>query len=132
MIACRCLIPVSHGELVDKITILEIKANYASGLALDHVIEELSHLRQALAGLAMPLDLDSLIVLQQELKAVNQVLWEIEDRLRRMEHGRQFDDEFIQLARQVYRYNDKRAAIKRRVNQYFGSAIWEEKIYSCV
>ena len=64
-----------------------------------------------------------------DLKRVNETLWDIEDRIRLMEHAQTFDDEFTQLARAVYRVNDKRAAIKRELNMRLGSALVEEKSY---
>ena len=65
----------------------------------------------------------------EELKRVNESLWEIEDRVRRKEAAETFDDEFVQLARSVYQFNDKRAAIKRELNRLLGSELMEEKSY---
>ena len=126
MTSCRCLIPVSFGELVDKITILEIKTHYLQGEALLHVMEELSLLRQACQDLAQPIDHQFFL----ELQHVNQTLWAIEDRIRQKEQWQQFDAEFLTLARQVYLQNDCRAAIKRRINLRYGSELCEEKSYN--
>ena len=126
MTCCRCLIPVSLGELLDKITILEIKVLHLDGEGLAHVVQELSLLRQVLGGLALPLEQDS----YSDLKSVNQSLWTIEDAIRDKERQGQFDGEFVQLARQVYVQNDRRASLKRQINQAYGSEICEEKAYA--
>jgi hypothetical protein len=126
MTGCRCLIPVSLGELLDKITILEIKVLHLDGEGLAHVVQELSLLRQVLGGLALPLEQDS----YSDLKSVNQSLWTIEDAIRDKERQGQFDTEFVELARQVYVQNDRRAALKRQINQAYGSELCEEKAYA--
>ena len=126
MTGCRCLIPVSLGELLDKITILEIKVLHLDGEGLAHVVQELSLLRQVLGGLALPLEQDS----YSDLKSVNQSLWTIEDAIRDKERQGQFDAEFVELARQVYVQNDRRAALKRQINQIYGSELCEEKAYA--
>ena len=126
MTGCRCLIPVSLGELLDKITILEIKVLHLDGEGLDHVVQELSLLRQVLGDLALPLAPES----YSDLKSVNQSLWTIEDAIRDKERQGQFDAEFVQLARQVYVQNDRRAVLKRQINQAYGSELCEEKAYA--
>jgi hypothetical protein len=126
MTGCRCLIPVSLGELLDKITILEIKVLHLDGEGLAHVVQELSLLRQVLGGLALPLEQDS----YSDLKSVNQSLWTIEDAIRDKERQGQFDTEFVELARQVYVQNDRRAALKRQINQAYGSELCEETAYA--
>jgi hypothetical protein len=122
----RCLIPVSLGELLDKITILEIKVLHLDGEGLGNVVQELSLLRQVLGDLALPLEQDRYL----ELKSVNQSLWTIEDAIRDKERQGQFDGEFVQLARQVYVQNDRRASLKRQINQAYGSELCEEKAYA--
>jgi len=121
-------VPVSWGELIDKITILEIKAERLQAPAAQaNATHELSLLRAVLAELA-----DSppgLAVLRGKLAAVNRRLWDIEDGIRRKEASQAFDAEFIELARAVYRNNDERSRIKRAINQLLGSAIIEEKQY---
>lgn len=122
-------IPISVGELLDKITILEIKAGRISDPAkLANVRTELD----ALAGLRDGLDLKGtdLRALVTELGQVNRRLWDVEDRLRDFEREQDFGAEFIQLARAVYRENDLRAHLKRRLNELTGSALIEEKSYS--
>jgi hypothetical protein len=117
--------PVSWGELIDKITILEIKAERLRAPAAQaNAAHELALLREVLtvapAGLA---------ALRTELAAVNRRLWDIEDDIRRKEAAQAFDAEFIALARAVYRNNDERSRLKRAINQLLGSGIIEEKQY---
>jgi hypothetical protein len=126
MTGCRCLIPVSLGELLDKITILEIKVLHLKGEGLAHGIQELSLLRQVLGNLAFPVEQERF----SDLKSVNQSLWTIEDAIRDKERQGQFDAEFVELARQVYLQNDRRAALKRQINQAYGSELCEEKAYA--
>lgn len=119
-------IPVSIGELVDKITILEIKADRFEGAALSNVHHELTLLQQALLGcgaVVSTTDLDA-------LRAINGQLWAIEDDIRAQEAAGEFGQRFIDLARSVYRCNDQRAAIKRRINAASGSTLIEEKGYA--
>ena len=119
-------IPVSIGELVDKITILEIKASRFEGEALSNVSHELRLLEQALqecGAVISSTDLDA-------LRAINRQLWSIEDDIRAQEAAGDFGQCFIDLARSVYRCNDQRAAIKRRINAASGSTLIEEKGYA--
>lgn len=123
------LVPVSWGELIDKLTILEIKqARMTDAQALANVGRE----RGALAALAAaPLAADAaLAALRDRLRTVNESLWEIEDLIRGKERARCFDEAFVALARQVYRSNDERARIKREINALTGSALREEKSYA--
>jgi Family of unknown function (DUF6165) len=123
------LVPVSPGELLDKITILRIKAaRLTEAGPLENVRVELALLSatwrdSGCAARAAPED-------EQALEAVNAKLWDIEDRIRSKEAARSFDGEFIELARSVYLSNDERAAIKRRINLRLGSRIVEEKSYT--
>lgn len=118
--------PISVGELVDKVTILEIKTRTISDPAkLANVRRELELLSQCLRNLDL-LELDGL---QAELLAVNQELWRIEDEIRLCERDRDFGDRFVALARAVYTTNDRRFAIKSRINALAGSEIVEEKSY---
>jgi hypothetical protein len=126
MTGCRCLIPVSLGELLDKITILEIKVLHLRGEGLAHGMQELSLLRQVLGDLAFPVEQERF----SDLKSINQSLWTIEDAIRDKERQGQFDAEFVELARQVYLQNDRRAALKRQINQAYGSELCEEKAYA--
>ena len=121
-------IPSSIGELIDKITILEIKARKISDPAkLDNVRRELDLLGRCLEGLDLPRR--ELAGLRAELLAVNQELWRIEDEIRLCERAKDFGEGFIALARAVYTTNDRRFAIKSRINALAGSAIVEEKSY---
>jgi hypothetical protein len=119
------LAPISLGELMDKITILEIKCKHLQGRALHHVRTEL----QALEKVSATLDLEIDPELIEDLRQVNQSLWRIEDAIREQESRKTFGDEFIQLARLVYRENDQRAAIKKAINARYGSSLIEEKSY---
>lgn len=118
-------IPVSVGELVDKITILEIKLNKFKGTdKFSNVEKEYNLLKHILDDL----DLYNIIVpLYNKLHEINLELWSVEDRKREMEKLQSFDNEFIELARQVYLKNDERALIKKQINLTTGSGIIEEK-----
>jgi hypothetical protein len=121
-------VPVSPGELLDKITILRIKSQRIHDAAkVANVRLELDLLERTwgtLGGAARQVAAD-----EQALQAVNERLWDIEDRIRAQEAAGRFDQDFIALARAVYHCNDERAAIKKRVNVALGSRIVEEKSY---
>jgi Family of unknown function (DUF6165) len=122
-------IPVSWGELIDKITILEIKSErLISKPALENVRRELLRL----AGIAGEVENrePKLVPLRAELKRVNETLWQIEDDIRVKEAERTFDQDFIALARAVYHNNDKRGVLKQQINALLKSDITEEKQYS--
>ena len=119
-------IPVSLGELVDKITILTIKANHLRGDALANGQRELELLEQVLQDSGARLKPQE----RADLQAVNEQLWQIEDAIRREEAKQRFGAEFISLARSVYQRNDERAALKRAINERLGSTLIEEKSYS--
>lgn len=121
-------IPVGVGELIDKIVILEIKAaRFADPGKLGNVRRELSALAAARARHVPPSpDLDAL---EASLKAVNLRLWDAEEALRDHERAADFGPGFVRLARSVYRLNDERAALKRRINLAAGSRLIEEKGY---
>ena len=122
-------IPISWGELLDKITILQIKLeNLTSQGALNNVARELKQL-QTIFSQSCPETIQPK-ELELELKKINQQLWDIEDKIRDKEKHKSFDDEFIQLARSVYITNDERSRIKRRINETFGSDLIEEKSYA--
>ncbi len=122
-------VPVSPGELLDKITILEIKAvQIRDTKKLQNVEAELKLLSGIWKNVAT---VDSAIQqFRRTLKICNQNLWDIEDKIRVKESNREFDQEFIKLARCVYMQNDKRAATKRKINEQLGSTIIEEKSYA--
>ena len=121
-------VPISPGELLDKITILRIKSRRMTDPAkVANVRTELRALEETWSGSAyskidISADVDALF-------AVNERLWVIEDDIRDQERAKDFGSEFIRLARAVYVENDERAAIKRRINSALGSAIIEEKSY---
>ena len=120
------MVPVSWGELLDKITILQIKQErLADDAQRANVTAELTALA-AVAGARI----NEAAALLAELKTVNEALWEIEDRIRDKERAQAFDAEFIALARAVYVTNDRRAGLKRDMNRLLGSALVEEKSYS--
>jgi len=123
------LVPISPGELVDKITILEIKSQrMTDAVKLGNVRTELELLTatwRASGCAANDVDAD-----WRALRSVNERLWDIEDRIRDKERESAFDSEFIELARAVYVTNDERAAIKKRINARLGSALVEEKSYA--
>ncbi len=123
------MVPCGIGELIDKITILEIKADHITEpQQLDNVRYELSLLRvmkieKGLVGSALER-------LEDELKATNARLWDIEDALRLHEAKADFGAAFVELARQVYQTNDRRAVLKKAINILFNSSIIEEKSYA--
>lgn len=122
--------PISLGEMVDKITILEIKLNNIKDQSkLDNVKHELDVLNVRLAGLLGVEDRNTLEPMKGKLKAINEKLWAIEDDIRDCERNRDFSDTFVQLARAVYFTNDQRAQIKKDINLAFGSELVEEKSY---
>jgi len=118
--------PISIGELVDKITILEIKKNKLQNSKLENVLKELSFLRKLMEKHQIEITDD----LFTQLKEINLTLWNIEDQIRIKEKNKEFDNIFIELARSVYFKNDKRAEIKKRINQLSNSEITEEKSYA--
>lgn len=122
-------VPVSPGEMIDKITILEIKSErIADPAKLENVRRELDLLQATWAE--SPYAAQDIRADQAALKRVNEKLWEIEDAIRDKERAGAFDAEFIELARSVYFTNDDRAAIKRRINDALGSELVEEKSYA--
>lgn len=120
-------VPVSWGELLDKITILEIKCSKLTDVALyKNAAYELALLIEEVPIVMM----QKLSHLKAELSLVNNKLWEIEDKIRLKEKSKLFDTEFISLARSVYITNDNRSAIKREINSILRSEIFEVKSYS--
>ncbi len=121
--------PTSPGDFLDKLTILEIKAERITDP------EKLANVRRELAALratwlASPLAKRDVRGLVDQLREVNAKLWDIEDRIREKEAAQTFDAGFVELARSVYRTHDRRAAIKRELNVALGSELIEEKSYS--
>ena len=119
------LVPVSLGELIDRIVILEIKQKHMIGIKLKNIDKELKILRNIIQETNLKIDPG----LVNNLKNVNKNLWEIEDSIRIKESNQEFDKEFIALARSVYKENDKRASIKKTINQKYNSELSEEKSY---
>ena len=119
------LAPISLGELIDRITILQIKSRHLSGTALENVVNQLRALEATLDGLNLGIHPE----LVQQLKAVNAGLWNIENEIREKERSQDFGDAFIRLARSVYQQNDRRAVIKKEINTAYGSVFVEEKTY---
>jgi hypothetical protein len=123
------LVPISPGELIDKITILEIKSQRMTDAAkLHNVRTELSLLSDTWR--ASPFAATDIAAEWAALRDVNGKLWDIEDRIRDKERAGAFDAEFVELARAVYFTNDERAANKKTINTRLGSALVEEKSYA--
>lgn len=122
--------PISLGELIDKITILEIKQkNIREADKLRNVDHELNILDAKVAQLLDASETAKLQPLKADLKAINETLWDIEDRIRDCERDGDFGPTFIELARSVYFTNDQRAQVKKDINVAFGSELVEEKSY---
>lgn len=122
------LAPIAIGDLIDRITILEIKSSRIDDAAkrvnVDRELSALRLLRDA-ADLTTP-EMDKFA---DELRHINQTLWDIEDEIRVLERANDFGPRFVELARGVYTWNDRRAAVKHEINRAFGSALSEEKSY---
>ena len=123
------LIPASAGELIDKITILEIKLkNIVDPVKNRNVSIELEALSKCFEENII--QSNEIEELKTNLKQVNSALWNIEDDIRKCEQAGEFGEQFLELARSVYRQNDKRAALKKEINILLGSSIIEEKSYA--
>jgi len=123
------LAPISIGELIDKITILELKMSLIKDQdKLKNIGIELEQLTQILGSKLN--DTDQLTELKNQLYEINQELWHVEDYKRKCERDQFFGESFVQASRKVYLKNDLRAAIKREINMLTGSTIIEEKSYS--
>jgi hypothetical protein len=114
-------IPVSVGELLDKITILQIKSLFTDDEYVQKELDELNIIKSTLTQYTLEYEI--------KLKQVNEKLWKIEDDLRKLEKEQRFDEEFIELARSVYITNDERARIKKEINELTNSNYKEIKIY---
>ena len=122
-----CFIPVSIGELYDKYTILRIKSEKLTDCEkLTFVNKEISYLTPYIDKYTSQLDMN----LVEELKNINTILWDIEEDIREKERKQEFDDQFIALARMVYKTNDKRSVIKADINKLLHSNIREVKSYA--
>jgi len=121
-------IEISHGEIVDKLTILQIKkTNIIDPIKLDNIVKEYDYLLYVVEN---DLGISTESPEYLELLSINNELWVIEDDIRDKERDKVFDNEFIELARSVYTTNDKRAEIKKEINLKYGSLFVEEKSYS--
>tara|TARA_B100000123_G_scaffold270906_1_gene249626 strand:+ start:515 stop:967 length:453 start_codon:yes stop_codon:yes gene_type:complete len=127
----KILAPISIGELIDKITILEIKIEKIQDNNKQKFIKhELESLNKLLADINFSEDQKKTInSLKEELNTANRKLWKIEDDIRQLESIKKFNEEFIELARNVYLTNDKRASLKQKLNQITNSEIVEVKSY---
>jgi hypothetical protein len=129
MTAKPILVEIAPGELMDKLTILEIKSErIRDPRKLANVgLERETLVAARNRALAASPELDALTI---ELKRINELLWEVEDNIRECERRQEFGPEFIALARSVYHSNDRRANVKRQINELLGSSLIEEKSYS--
>ena len=124
----KILAEISAGELIDKITILNIKKEkITNNEKLVEIEKELKSLKDTFNKKIIPDN--SLLELMEQLKKINLKLWDIEDGKRNAEKNKKFDERFIELARNVYKYNDERAEIKLKINNLLGSNIKEVKSY---
>lgn len=114
-------IPVSIGELLDKISILNIKVSFVESESVTQELEDLKKIRDLL--------IQGTLEYEIRLRVINEKLWKIEDRIREKEKLKEFDDEFIELARSVYKTNDERVLIKREINEVYNSPYQEVKSY---
>lgn len=118
-------VPISLGELFDKISILELKIEFLQDQAQQHARQEMLGLTTVLEGLQLSID-PSLL---DRLKASNRSLWALEEEIRALEKIQSFGEDFVQVARAIYLENDQRAVLKRTINLRYGSALIEEKSY---
>jgi len=117
----KITIPISVGELIDKISILQIKSLFTDNEYVQKELNELNQIKSTLTQYTLEYEV--------QLKKVNEKLWKIEDRIREKEKLQEFDDEFIELARSVYITNDQRADIKKQINELTNSSFKEVKLY---
>jgi hypothetical protein len=123
------LVPIATGELVDKITVLEIKSERILDRAKQaNILHELELLRRVRDD-HLPAD-DAIIALTHALKRANEKIWDLEDQIRECERQADFSEHFIATARAIYQTNDERSRIKREINHHLGSTIIEEKSYT--
>ena len=125
----QLMTPVSPGELLDKLTILEIKSERIDD---PDKLTNVRHERDLLEGVwnDSGLSNDRVLQLKGQLRTINEALWDIEDEIRDCERDGDFGERFVELARSVYRTNDQRSEVKKAINLELGSAIVEEKSYA--
>ncbi len=122
-------VDISAGELIDKLTILQIKAERIGDPSkLNNVQIALRHFSEIRDNALSPSD--KLTRLEKRLKALNEKLWDIEDEIRNCEAAKDFGPRFIELARSIYQTNDKRANVKKQIDELFGSTLTDEKSYA--
>ena len=122
-------VDISAGELIDKLTILQIKAERIGDPSkLNNVQIALRHFSEIRDNALSPSD--KLTRLEKRLKALNEKLWDIEDEIRNCEVAKDFGPRFIELARSIYQTNDKRANVKKQIDELFGSTLTDEKSYT--
>ena len=121
------IIPVSWGELLDKISILRIKSSKMTGSQKQNVDNELAALEEKASVLSQHKEIAAYC---WNLEAVNEKLWDIEDAIRKQESNKDFGEKFVNLARSIYTLNDKRAEIKKQVNTFLNSEFVEEKLHA--
>jgi hypothetical protein len=130
MMAMRVYIPVSAGDLIDRITILQIKKEHIPDRAklanVDNELQSLLAIRNCFPKLAAKV----IRAKERQLYKANKILWDTEDEIRALEACRQFDKAFVASARRVYRTNDRRAKLKQQINTLAGSVLREEKWFS--
>ncbi len=117
--------PISIGELFDKLSILQIKRERIEGIKLNNIKNEIIELEEVIKNNNLEIDKKFF----SDLKKINFCLWEIEDKIRIKDSKNEFDQEFIALAKSVYKENDKRATLKKEINLKYGSFLIEEKTY---
>ena len=117
--------PISIGELFDKLSILQIKRERIEGIQLNNIKNEIIELEEVIKNNNLEIDKKFF----SDLKKINFCLWEIEDKIRIKDSKNEFDQEFIALAKSVYKENDKRATLKKEINLKYGSFLIEEKTY---
>ena len=117
--------PISIGELFDKLSILQIKRKRIEGIQLNNIKNEIIELEEVIKNNNLEIDKKFF----SDLKKINFCLWEIEDKIRIKDSKNEFDQEFIALAKSVYKENDKRARLKKEINLKYGSFLIEEKTY---
>ena len=115
------VIPISIGELIDKITILEIKSILTDNQYVHKELNELNKIKSTIEQFNLEYEI--------KLKKINEKLWETEDKIREKEKRKEFDDEFIHLSREVYLTNDQRSALKKEINERYNSSYREVKLY---
>lgn len=123
-------IPVSNGEIIDKFTILKIKLNKIhDSKKINYIKKELNLIKEYVKEIKQKNDIDKLI---NDLQIINETLWDLEDIIRIKEKDKEFDEEFINIARNIYKNNDFRCDIKLKINKITDSTLYEVKSYKII